>query len=66
MSLEEWIHDEDCLQQVHDRWDYEKNILENRWGMLAEEDFKGCQGCGCEESPEIENGEACKEDLSEI
>lgn len=66
MSLEEWIHDEDRLQDVRDRWDGKKNILENGWGMLAEEDFKRCQGYGCEESPEIEDGEARKEDLLKI
>ena len=34
--------------------------------MLAEKDFKGCQRFGCEESPQVEEEEASKEDLWEI
>jgi hypothetical protein len=42
MSLEKWIHDEDCLEGMHDRWDRKEDILENRRSILAEEDFKRC------------------------
>jgi len=63
MSLEEWIHDKDCLECMQDRWDRQKNILENGWDVLAEKDFKGCQGLGCEESPAAQQGETCDQDL---
>ena len=54
MSPEEWIHDKNSLEHMHQRWGREKNILENGGGMLAEEYFKGCQRFGCEESPQVE------------
>ena len=66
MSLEEWIHDKDCLEHMQERWDYEKNILENERGMLAGKDFKGCQRIGCEESPQVEEEEASEEGLLKI
>ena len=66
MSLEEWIHDKDCLKHMHERWDREKNILENERGMLAEKDLKGRQRIGCEECPQVEEEEASKEDLWKI
>lgn len=34
--------------------------------MLAEKDLKGCQGLGCEESPEVEEEETSNDDLWEI
>ena len=66
MSPEEWIHDKNCLEHMHNRWDRKKNKLEKWWGMLAEKAFKGCQGLGCEESPEVEEEEAPNEDLRKI
>lgn len=66
MSLEEWVHDEDSLEYMRDNWGRKKNILENGRGVPAEEDFKGCQGLGCEESPDVEEEEASKEGLGKI
>jgi len=51
VSLEEWIHDEDCLEDMRHKWGGQKNILEVGRGVLAEKEFKECQGLGCEENP---------------